>query len=213
MSIEYEPVTKDLIDGQDYVAEIASITISGNAGAKDVTMKYSVNGFLKEIKSSDDGSYVIQVPYNWTGIVEPYNLRYFFTPKIKAYFGDIQSGQIGVKADQINENYTTVLKPPLILVHGWLGLPGAQSSSCDEKIQSYTEKPDNSTLGPIAKWFSQDYDVWIAHLDSGVLSTPLIERNASCLINQIETVYTENPHKINIVAHSMGGLVLSLIHI
>jgi hypothetical protein len=54
------------------------------------------------------------------------------------------------------------------------------------------------------------YDVWLANLATDILHTPRLEVNAQCLGKQIKHV-VEDPNtpdgKVNLVAHSMGGVV------
>ena len=56
-------------------------------------------------------------------------------------------------------------------------------------------------------WFTQNYDVWIAHLTTSPLHTPSLEENADCLKQQINQIYNQTGQKVVVVAHSMGGLI------
>lgn len=132
-------------------------------------------------------------------------------------------------------------KPPLVLVHGWQGHVLDSDLKCDPNNtgQNPTQKKleilhPNDILtvfdtnpypegaldalnywAAMPGWLSEDYDVWIAQLKTGLTQgTPHLEDNGDCLRNQINYVYNTvnagNPgkqQKIVIVAHSMGGLV------
>jgi pimeloyl-ACP methyl ester carboxylesterase len=115
------------------------------------------------------------------------------------------------------------IDPPLIIVHGFQGLSKTGGYHCSNDgvgkndIQEYDgTNPALSTLGTLPQWFLNDYQVWIAHLESTPSSTPSLLTNAKCLSDQLDYVSSVNPnHPITIVAHSMGGLVsrLSLYNI
>lgn len=101
-------------------------------------------------------------------------------------------------------------KSPLLVVHGIQTFSRDAGYSCDMGVQSYFNTA--TTLGDLPSWFTNEFQVWIAHLDSKPIlqfgSTPSIEANARCLQTQIEKVYRESGgKKITIIAHSMGGLV------
>ncbi len=94
--------------------------------------------------------------------------------------------------------------PPLLVVHG-IQLFG-DGYRCADAPWLYPVAP--STLGDLPDWFTQDYQVWIAYLDSKPIHTPSIETNAKCLSKQVASIYEQSGHqKITIIAHSMGGLV------
>ncbi len=121
----------------------------------------------------------------------------------------------------VHKNNIIPLEPPLIIVHGFQGANSENPDgfSCDlghlqdEDIKLWDSNDPNSsnpTLGnDLPEWLEQEgYQVWIAHLESSKNNgTPVLEYNAQCLKNQINYVYSQNPQKITIVAHSMGGLV------
>jgi len=108
---------------------------------------------------------------------------------------------------------TPTNKPPLILVHGFQALATGYHCSNDgngsNDIQKYNgTNPALSTLGSLPDWFLDDYQVWIAHLESTPFGTPSLQTNAECLRDQITYVALQNPdNPITIIAHSMGGLV------
>ncbi len=61
--------------GQDFV--IASLTISGNAGAPDVTLTFGTDSTTT---SDGSGDYSAVVPYDWTGTITPSKTGYTFNP-------------------------------------------------------------------------------------------------------------------------------------
>ncbi|WKZ42281.1 MAG: hypothetical protein QY328_14585 [Anaerolineales bacterium] len=111
-------------------------------------------------------------------------------------------------------------KPPLIIVHGWQG--GAyfdgdsntngyhvsdDGDATNDIILYDGTNPSISTLSSLPESFLEDYQVWIAHLETSPSGTPHLEKNAKYLKEQIEYVYSQNPQDITIIAHSMGGVV------
>ena len=107
---------------------------------------------------------------------------------------------------------------PVILVHGWQGIPGNDTFSCTQGIGRYgtPNGTTNTEMAQMAQWFvDADFDVWIAHYDGGPFYTPPIEYGAQCLRAQIANVAAQTGQNVIVVAHSLGGLVtracLSLI--
>jgi pimeloyl-ACP methyl ester carboxylesterase len=74
--------------------------ITGNAGASDVTLYYTVNNKTETTMTNEDGSYVIIVPYHWSGEVEPYKTGYSFTPANRSY--------TSLTTSQENQDYTSL---------------------------------------------------------------------------------------------------------
>lgn len=73
---------------------------------------------------------------------------------------------------------------------------------------NFDKKNDDTYRYNIADMFeAEDYQVWIAHLETSPSRTPHLEENGEYLRDQIEYVASQNPWPITIVAHSMGGLV------
>ncbi|MGC1376805.1 MAG: hypothetical protein WA821_11300, partial [Anaerolineales bacterium] len=61
--------------------EMTAWTISGNAGGQGgVTLSFYIGGFLNTVTSAGDGSYSLNVPDGWTGIVTPSKPGYAFSP-------------------------------------------------------------------------------------------------------------------------------------
>ena len=73
-----------------------AILISGNVGIGGATLTYTGG---TPVTSGTDGSYVISVAYNWSGVVTPSKLSYIFTPTHLDYKG--------LKVNQVNQNYTS----------------------------------------------------------------------------------------------------------
>ena len=103
-------------------------------------------------------------------------------------------------------------KPPLVLVHG-IQLFG-KGYRCSQGIGRYQQGTPSTLDVPgasedLADWLAEEYDVWIAHLSSGLIHTPPLETNAECLEGQIEKVFQTTGKKV-VVAHSMGAWLAEL---
>lgn len=113
-------------------------------------------------------------------------------------------------------------KPPMLFVHGFQGFNFSEpyQYNCGTGANRYTELrgqilPNteiyryNSLIGAVPEVLLEDYDVWFAEWYTGPAGTALLEANAFCLMQQVDTVYqaTGRTNKLVIVAHSMGGLV------
>ncbi len=106
--------------------------------------------------------------------------------------------------EEIEKLSSPFMGPPLLIVHG-IQLRG-EGYECSLVPKRYPIAA--STLSDLPSWFTEDYQVWQAYLDSRPIHTPSIETNAKCLSKQISALYEQSGHqKITIIAHSMGGLV------
>ena len=83
------------------------ITISGNAGVRDVTLRYE-DGGAKTAASAGDGSYSFLVSYDWSGTVTPSHPCFDFNPTSRSYTNLI--------TDQTGQDFTAVFDPN----SGWL---------------------------------------------------------------------------------------------
>ena len=81
----------------DDVALITNCTISGNAGAADVTLSYTDTS-QKTVTASVNGSYSLPVSYNWSGTVTPSHPCFTFNPSSQNYSNVI--------ANQASQNFT-----------------------------------------------------------------------------------------------------------
>jgi len=72
-------------------------TISGNAGAPGVTLRYT-DGSFKTATSNGSGNYSFQVSYGWSGTVKPSKAGMIFTPASRTY--------ANVTANKTGQNYT-----------------------------------------------------------------------------------------------------------
>jgi alpha-tubulin suppressor-like RCC1 family protein len=126
-------------------------------------------------------------------------------------WGSNDYGQLGddtawrsAPVDVLVEGTGAPTLPPLLVVHG-IQLFG-EGYQCTDAPGLYPIV--STTLGDLPGWFTQDYQVWIAHLDSKPIRTPSIATNAECLKKQVSALYEASGHQsITIIAHSMGGLV------
>jgi hypothetical protein len=75
----------------------AALLISGNAGVGGATLSYT-DGSAKMATSAVDGSYSVNVSYNWSGTVTPSKPGYTFTPINRSYTNVVTS--------QNDQNYT-----------------------------------------------------------------------------------------------------------
>jgi hypothetical protein len=76
----YTKVTEDQPD-QDYTPKVLTFTISGNAGARGVSMQ----GLPDSPVTDQNGAYTASVPYGWAGRVVPAREGYSFEPVQKEY--------------------------------------------------------------------------------------------------------------------------------
>ena len=88
----------------------APISISGNAGVGGVRLGY-VDGGAKFVLSAADGTYVIKVPYNWSGTVKPSKSGVFsFSPGQRAY--------ANLKTNQTAQNYRAIYRAAFVSLPG-----------------------------------------------------------------------------------------------
>ena len=98
LSKEYKAVTQD--QTQNYTAQAILFKISGNVkGLPQVILK----GFppTSVVVTGPDGSYTVDVPYNWKGTVVPQKPGSSFDPNSKTYDG--------VLFPQVNQDYTPLI--------------------------------------------------------------------------------------------------------
>lgn len=105
-------------------------------------------------------------------------------------------------------------QPVVVLVRGWGGTRfNGEKDKCDVgalKVTDVNNLPAGAAyFGSFAKNLVEDgRDVWIAHLDTGGGTTPIIEVNAECLRKQILDIRTQTGvNQVVLIGHSMGGLV------
>jgi|GEM_PF-1364000 len=101
-------------------------------------------------------------------------------------------------------------RPPVILVHGYLGEAGP-SDQCEYGVDHYPDLQLPIDFDDLPQWLVDDgFDVWIAHWDSAPWpdTTAPIEVNGQCLANDIATVkQLTGRNRVILIAHSMGGPV------
>ena len=97
--------------------------------------------------------------------------------------------------------------PPVVLVHGYQGLPGANAQACSDVPVPYPNA--DHPLAGMADWFVENgYTVWMASYETSTISTPMLADNGDCLRNQLAGIYgLSGGRPLTVVAHSMGGLV------
>jgi pimeloyl-ACP methyl ester carboxylesterase len=101
----------------------------------------------------------------------------------------------------------TPLHPPVILVHGYLGMSGP-SDRCKYGVDHY-DQARFRLFDDLPQWLANDgFDVWIAHWDSAPEWTAPLEFNGDCLAKEIATVKQKTGQsRVILIAHSMGGPV------
>lgn len=116
--------------------------------------------------------------------------------------------------DATNQDFT-IIKNVVVLVHGWGGpsfFPG-KTDTC-QSVADHATDINNLPLSAnnfgvfVRNLVQNQWDVWIAHLDTAPGQTPIIEQNADCLRKQILDIRQKTGvDKVVLIGHSMGGLV------
>lgn len=166
----------------------------------------------------------VEVPTGWArftdsngvyGVAELPAGSYTLTPMKDGFRFEPASRTLTVPPNGVAQDFTMFtaqsgeLKPPLLVVHGFQGF-SPTPISCTATPERYLGDPLRSTLMDLPDWFyaDDDYEVYLARLDSGPLYTASIDGNALCLFQQIDALYdAAGRQPITIIAHSMGGLV------
>jgi uncharacterized protein YkwD len=98
--------------GESYTV-YAPVSISGNAGSDGVTLGYT-DGTAKTVISQADGSYSLQVRYNWSGTVKPTKPCYTFSPLDRSY--------TNLTGNQVSQSYTSIYAPGSYTLSGNTGM-------------------------------------------------------------------------------------------
>lgn len=153
-----------------------------------------------------------------TGIAGEYTLgglaaaTYTLTPSKVGYQFVPETLTVSVPPSATDQSFTgfatmTPVSQPVILVHGWQA-KGVWRHAEEPTLWNESVK---TTFGGMPKWLTTaGYEVWVAHLDTGILGTPVAEENARWLAKQVEYVKLVNPERdldVILIGHSMGGLV------
>ncbi len=163
---------------QNFTANIAQLTISGNTTAGNATLTYSPGG---SITSDVAGNYAFAVDYGWTGVVTVNRAGWIFTPTTRSY--------TNVVSDLPGENYNGSAIPAVYTISGhitdtetmlpavdvWLDFSDGYTTTTDaagfytrtvsinwqgtiEPIQAgYVFSPTTATLPPVATNVTQDF--------------------------------------------------------
>ncbi len=100
--------------GQNYTATIRKMTISGDAGAGNVKLTWVDGGVTKSVLSASDGSYSLQVPYNWAGKITPSKVGVTaFSPAYRTYGG--------VTVNKTAQNYQANIRANYNSIGAWDG--------------------------------------------------------------------------------------------
>jgi hypothetical protein len=109
--------------GEGYTATAITYSISGNAGVAGATLSYTGGS---PVTAAADGSYTINVPYNWSGTVTPSKTGYTFAPANRTYAG-VLAGAVGENYAATAINYTATLSS-IGAQDGWI-LESAETSN------------------------------------------------------------------------------------
>ncbi len=123
--------------------------ISGNTGVGGVTLNYNVVGNPESVISAADGSYSLNVPDNWSGIVIPSLAGYAFTPASKTYTNVIQN--------RTGENYSytafTATPTPTVTMTPTITATPTQTYTPTPAPTLIADQFDQSYLNPDWEWY------------------------------------------------------------
>jgi hypothetical protein len=180
---------------EDYTATAITYTISGNAGAADVTLSYT-DGSPKTATTDGSGNYSFGVSYNWSGIVTPSKTGYTFTPTSKSY--------TNVTADQAAQNYTAT--PIIYTISGNAGVGGVTLSYTDGSAK--TAAADSN--GNYSFSVSYAWSGTVTPSKAGYTFTPTSKSYTNVTANQTAQNYTATPITYIISGNAgVGGVTLS----
>ncbi|HLO30651.1 MAG TPA: choice-of-anchor Q domain-containing protein [Anaerolineales bacterium] len=124
----YTDTTTNQIN-QDYIATQITYSISGNAGAGNVTLSVRDSSVIPPVTTTvltdDEGNYIINVPYRWSGEITPSKTCCTFSPVKRQYFS--------VQADQEDQNFQA-----FVSISGNAGVAGATLNYSDGTAKSVT---------------------------------------------------------------------------
>lgn len=186
----------------DYSTLLPGVTVSTNTGLSTISDSNGIYSFTNLIT----GTYTLSASHP----------NYEMSP---------ETSTITVPPDQTEINFwgwPLPPKPVVVLVHGFQS-PTTEGFSCSPStgatdIVHYSDVGNVNEAtkywGDMPDWLADDYDVWVAQLDTGKPttldkpSTPSLDSNGECLRSQIDHVYHQTgEQKVTVIAHSMGGLV------
>jgi Tol biopolymer transport system component/pimeloyl-ACP methyl ester carboxylesterase len=179
---------------------------------------YSISGHVRDDASnpipgvtiSDDKGHTmltnIEGEYTLSGLASG---NYILTPSKIGYQFVPDTLAVSVPPSATDQTFTgfavmTPIPQPIILVHGWQAMGDWRHS---EEPTLWNENVE-TTFGGMPEWLTAaGYEVWVAHLDTGKLGTPIAEENARWLDKQVAYVKRERGLDVILIGHSMGGLV------
>jgi alpha-tubulin suppressor-like RCC1 family protein len=119
--------------GSNSYGQSAPFSISGSVGVAGATLSYT-DGSDKTATSASNGSYSLNVSYDWSGTVTPDLMGYAFSPVNRLY--------TEVLADHTGQNYTATAIT--YTISGNAGVAGATLSYTDVSDKTATSAPDGS---------------------------------------------------------------------
>jgi uncharacterized delta-60 repeat protein len=108
---------------QDFSAAGLTYSIGGNAGVAGAVVTYT-DGQLKTVTAGADGSFSLDVSYNWSGTLTPSKPGYDFTPSSRTY-SEVLANQTG--ADFTAGLLAPVVQPPAQVF--WNGFTAAWNAN------------------------------------------------------------------------------------
>lgn len=139
VSNEYSNVTEDRTN-ENYTGRVYTFVISGSTGLPGVTLE----GLPGDPMTDVDGSYVVTVPYGWSGEVTPVRSGYTFSPSSKTY--------TNVVKDRQNEDYVAEIVRLTISGRtgtGGVTLEGLPDNPTSDATGFYTAKVEYAWSGTV----------------------------------------------------------------
>jgi len=165
----------------------AFITISGNAGVENATLRYT-DGQIKTVSADGSGNYSITVPYNWSGMVTPRKACYTFDPTDRTYSS--------VLTAQTAQDYTATYSPGSYTLTGNTNIPGVTLSYVDGTPQTVISDSSGNYIITVPC----DWSGTITPSKTGYLFAPAV-RSYSTLLDdtagQNYNLYTVTPADYN----------------
>jgi len=175
------------------------VTTNNGTPLSEVTVE--IVGMMRS--KTDTGGYYFatQLPAG-TYLIRPTDQNYSFSPAEYTV-------TVPPNATRDFTAQSSVPRPVVILVHGYLGMSGI-TDKCAYGVKHYDEETVRF-FDDLPQWLVQDgFDVWVAHWDSAPFpdTTAPLEVDGKCLADQIATVTQKTGrNRVILIAHSMGGPV------
>jgi len=150
-SRSYTSVTSPQTSGQDYVAALISLQVSGYAGTPGATLTY-VDGTPRQVVADAQGNFSFLVPYGWSGTVTPSKVGY--APNLQACTFQPASYTLPALTGHLT-NVVFSATPirrfgVVVFAGGWIGIvdPATQTLTTHLVGEAILD-PSNSTFDPV----------------------------------------------------------------